>query len=131
VSTSSSYRRRSRLSAYLGTILVGIAWAAAPVSADESARAQPARPLDSIVVTAKKRSDPAVDEAVRKDVEAALHSDPYFYDEHVTVTTKNGVVTLTGIVFDDGDLRAAIRIARRIAGVRRVVNDLEIKLGGE
>jgi osmotically-inducible protein OsmY len=83
------------------------------------------------VVTAKKLADPAVDEAVRKDVEIALHSDPFFYDEHVTVTTKNGVVTLTGIVFDDWDLRAAIRIARRIAGVRRVVNDLEIKLGGE
>jgi osmotically-inducible protein OsmY len=122
--------RRSRLSACLGTILAGIAWAAAPVSADES-RAESARPLDTIVVTAKKLSDPAVDETVRKDVETALHSDPFFYDEHVTVATKNGVVTLTGIVFDDWDLRAAIRIARRIAGVRRVVNDLEIKLGGE
>ena len=123
--------RGSRHCACLGAILAGIAWAAAPVSADESRGAESARPLDAVVVTAKKRSDPAIDEAVRKNVEAALRSDPFFYDEHVTVTIKNGIVTLTGIVFDDWDLRAAIRIARRIAGARRVVNDLEIKLGGE
>jgi osmotically-inducible protein OsmY len=126
-----SVNRRCRHSAYLGAILAGIAWAAAPVSADEARRAESARPIDGIVVTAKKLSDPAVDEAVRTNVEAALHSDPYFYDGHVTVTIKNGIVTLTGIVFDDWDLRAAIRIARRIAGVKRVVNDLEIRLGGE
>ena len=83
------------------------------------------------MVTTNKLSDPALDEAVKINVEAALRSDPFFYDEHVTVTMKNGIVTLTGIVFDDWDLRAAIRIARRIAGVKRVVNDLEIRLGGE
>ena len=44
---------------------------------------------------------------------------------------KNGVLTLHGIVFDDWDLRDALRIARKVAGVQRVVNDLEIKLGGE
>jgi osmotically-inducible protein OsmY len=54
-----------------------------------------------------------------------------FSDEHVTVTVNNGVATLQGIVFDDWDLRDAIRIARRIPGVKRVNNDLEIKLGGE
>jgi hypothetical protein len=63
--------------------------------------------------------------------ETALHSDPFFYDEHVSVTINNGVVTLHGIVFDDWDLRSAMRMARRMPGVKRVVNDLEIKLGGE
>jgi osmotically-inducible protein OsmY len=87
--------------------------------------------LDAIVVTAKKRSDPAADEKMKQQVEEALHSDAYFYDEHVTVTIKNGVATLQGIVFDDWDLRQAMRIARKVPGVRRVVNDLEIKLGGE
>jgi osmotically-inducible protein OsmY len=47
------------------------------------------------------------------------------------VTIKNGVVTLHGMVFDDWDLRSAMRIAKRLPGVKRVVNDLEIKLGGE
>jgi osmotically-inducible protein OsmY len=52
-------------------------------------------------------------------------------DEGVFVTVSNGIATLHGIVFDDWDLRNAIRLSRRIPGVKRVVNDLEIKLGGE
>jgi osmotically-inducible protein OsmY len=43
-----------------------------------------------------------------------MRSDQFFYDEHVTITIKNGVVTLHGIVFDDWDPRAARRIAKRI-----------------
>jgi osmotically-inducible protein OsmY len=35
------------------------------------------------------------------------------------------------MVFDDWDLRQAIRAAKRIPGVRRVINDLEIELGGD
>jgi osmotically-inducible protein OsmY len=87
--------------------------------------------LDEIVVTARKRSDPAADEKTKQQVEEALHSDAFFYDEHVTVTVQDGVATLRGIVFDDWDLRQAMRIARRIPGVRRVLNDLEISQGGD
>jgi osmotically-inducible protein OsmY len=71
------------------------------------------------------------DEVLKEQVETVLHDDPYFYDEHVTVTIRNGVATLQGIVFDDWDLRVAIRLARKVPGVKRVVNDLEIKIGGE
>lgn len=71
------------------------------------------------------------DQVLKEQVETVLHDDPYFYDEHVTVTLRNGVATLQGIVFDDWDLRNAIRLARRVPGVKRVINDLEIKLGGE
>jgi len=38
---------------------------------------------------------------------------------------------MRGIVFDEWDLRVAKRIAKRIPGVKRVINDLEIELGGE
>jgi osmotically-inducible protein OsmY len=38
---------------------------------------------------------------------------------------------LHGIVFDEWDLRVAKRIARKVPGVKRVINDLEIELGGE
>ena len=94
--------------------------------------AAPANPrLDEIVVTAKRRSDPVADERMSKQVEEALHSDAFFYDEHVTVTVRDGVATLRGIVFDDWDLRQAMRIARKIPGVRRVLNDLEISQGGD
>lgn len=113
-----------------GPIFAGLVCWATSVSADNEA-APAARLLDPIVVTAKKRPDPVADERLTEQVETALHSDPVFYDEHVTVTIRNGVVTLQGIVFDDWDLRNAIRLARKVPGVRRVVNDLEIKLGGE
>jgi hypothetical protein len=88
--------------------------------------------LEEIVVTAKKRPDPVADEKLKNQVEEALHADAFFYGEHVTVTITNGIVTLQGLVFDDGEMRSAVRISRKIPGVKRVVNDLEIQfeLGG-
>lgn len=97
--------------------------------ADHSA--PPQDTIDQIVVTANKQPDPVADEKMREQVETALHSDPFFYDEHVTVTIKNGVITLRGIAFDEWDLRNAVRIARRVAGVKRVVNYLEIVVANE
>ena len=114
---------------FLGTLLGGCICSASSVWADAPAPA--GRLLDPIVVTAKKRPDPVPDEKLTKQVETTLHSDPLFYDEHVTVTIRDGVVTLQGMVFDDWDLRNAIRLSRKVPGVKRVVNELEIKLGGE
>ena len=85
--------------------------------------------LEPIVVTARKRADPAAEEKTRRQVEEALHSDAFFYDEHVTVTIKSGVVTLRGIVFDDWDVRTAMRIAKKIPGVKRVVTDFYVPDG--
>jgi osmotically-inducible protein OsmY len=87
--------------------------------------------IDEVVVRGKRQIDPVADANLQRQVEAALAADPYFLSEHVSVTIRNGVATLHGIVFDDWDLRNALRISRRIPGVKRVVNDLEIKLGGE
>jgi osmotically-inducible protein OsmY len=70
------------------------------------------------------------DEALRNRVKAALHADPYFYDEHVTVSIEQGAVVLRGFVYSDWDLRAAIRIARKAAGDKHVVDNLSIKQGG-
>jgi BON domain len=70
------------------------------------------------------------DEDLRKRVKAALHADPYFYDEHVTVSIENGGVALRGFVFSDWDLREALRIARQAAGDKPVIDNLSIKEGG-
>jgi osmotically-inducible protein OsmY len=89
--------------------------------------APPVKSLETIVVTATRIAEPMVDEVMKQQVQTALHDDPYFYDEHVTVTVKNGVVHLTGMVFDPGDMQDVRRIIRkRISGVKRVVNELEI-----
>jgi osmotically-inducible protein OsmY len=73
---------------------------------------------------------PAADEGLRQRVAAALHADPYFYDEHVTVSIEHGVVVLRGFVSSEWDLRDAIRIAGKAAGDQRVIDDLSITLGG-
>src|SRR5271168_3009109 len=89
--------------------LLGWAYCATSVCASEVGA--PAT-LDAIVVTGKKIQEAVPDAEVKQRVETAMRSDQYFYDEHVTITIKDGVVTLHGIVFDDWDLRAARRIAK-------------------
>jgi len=86
--------------------------------------AEAADPLQEVRITAEKQ---APDEEVKRQVETALHDDPYFYDEHVTVTVTNGVVHLEGMVFDASDIPAAVRIIRKKVGdAKRVVEKLEI-----
>jgi BON domain len=82
--------------------------------------------LKEIVVEGAKHPESAADAELNKQVETAMRSDRYFYDDHVTATTRNGVVVLRGMVFDEWDVRTAIRISKRIAGVKRVINQLEI-----
>jgi len=113
------------IEASLGATLGALTCWSASVGADKDTA--DARPLDTIVVTAKKL---AQDEALTKQVEAALLSNPYLIGEHITVTIKNGVVNLEGIVYDDWDIRIAKRISQRIPGVRRVnTTDLDIEDG--
>jgi osmotically-inducible protein OsmY len=104
-----------------------ISWTTATVAVESTAPA--VTPLQTVVVTAKKLAVP--DEVLLKQVATALHDDPYFPDMHVVVTISNGVVHLTGFVYDADDMAAARRIIkRRVVGVKRVVNELEISMGG-
>jgi osmotically-inducible protein OsmY len=72
----------------------------------------------------------APDEELRQRVTAALHSDPYFYDEHVAVSIEKCVVVLRGFVASDWDLHDAMRIATKAARDTRVIDDLSINQGG-
>ena len=74
-----------------------------------------------IVVTAQRQSD----EAMTTRVEEALQQNPYIFSEHVNVTTENGVVRVGGMVRDMPELFAILRLARRIAGRGRVVNEIQ------
>jgi len=84
------------------------------------------RPLEEIVVTARR-----LDLEVQAQVTAALREDRYANDRHVTVNVRNGIVTLEGFVTDEWDLRALRRAASKVAGVKKVVNNLDLVLGGE
>ena len=74
-----------------------------------------------IVVTAARNSD----EALTAKVAEALQNDAYIFADHVTVATEGGVVHVRGVVSDLSDLFAILRLARRIAGKGRVVNEIE------
>lgn len=76
---------------------------------------------DEIVVTAVRQSDAAL----TAKVTTALQQDPYIFSDHVTVTTENGVVRVGGMVRDLSDLFSILRLARRLAGKGRVVNQIE------
>jgi hypothetical protein len=116
-----------RAAAWLGMCGTALAGTALAGPGPETSRKSESRPLDTILVTAQRLAD----EQIRVRVETALRDNPTLMSNHIDVSIKNGVVTLSGLVFDDWDMRIAWRAARRIAGVRRVVNDMEIKLGGE
>ena len=81
-----------------------------------------ARPLE-VVIQAERQ---ATDEQVTREVQQTLTDDPWIYSEHVVITTENGVVRLEGFVGDTGERFRMLRLARKIAGVRRVVDALEI-----
>lgn len=100
----------------LGVAAVGIVVSAGALGAPPSGEVN-----SEIVVTAVRPSD----ETTSAQVATALQQDPYIFSDHVTVTTKNGVVRLEGIVRDLSDLCAILRLARRVAGKGRVVNDIE------
>jgi osmotically-inducible protein OsmY len=125
----SSKKRILVLCAHLAPVVSGLAGFATPVGA-QNAAAPAVSQSDSSAASATQGAYSVTDEDLRERVQAALHSDPYFYDEHVTVSVENGVVVLRGFVSSEWDLRDAIRIATRAADARRVVDDLSIELGG-
>jgi osmotically-inducible protein OsmY len=67
---------------------------------------------------------------LRERVAAALRTAPYLDSEHIDTSVKKGAVVLSGIVFDDWDLLDALRIARKAAGNRPVIDSLSIEEGG-
>ncbi len=68
----------------------------------------------------------AADEALGRQVEAALQAAPYLDADHVTVEVRRGVARLTGLVADDEDLRTTLRVCSAVPGVRTVDDRLEI-----
>jgi hypothetical protein len=79
--------------------------------------------LAEVVIQAKRQ---AVDEQITLQVEKTLTDDPWVYSEHLTVTTRNGVVRIEGIVQDTAELFRILRLARKTPGARRVVNATEM-----
>jgi osmotically-inducible protein OsmY len=79
---------------------------------------------------AKTDAQRAADKETTERVEAALGADRRLYARHINVHVDNGVVWLTGYVWDRPDYDQATLITQNVPGVARVVNDLEFQQNG-
>lgn len=70
------------------------------------------------------------DKETAQRVETALNADKDLYAKHIFVRADNGVVRLSGYVWDPSDFQTAILIAEGVEGVTGVVNNLELNRNG-
>jgi hypothetical protein len=75
-------------------------------------------------------AQPRADLDLAEKVQTALQSDPYINDSHIVVSVDKGTVYLRGFVMGAWDLLDAIRIAHRVAGGNRVIDEMSIIVGG-
>ena len=78
----------------------------------------------------KTDSQVQADKVMAERVEAALNADRSLFAKHITAHADNGVVRLTGYVWEANDFDEAIYIASNVPGVTKVVNDLELNRNG-
>jgi osmotically-inducible protein OsmY len=67
------------------------------------------------------------DAYIRDHVLLELESDPKIMSTDIAVAAKDGVVTLCGFVSSSSRKDAAVKAAKRVDGVKSVVNDIEVK----
>ena len=70
------------------------------------------------------------DREMSERVQAALNADTGLFAKHINVRADNGVVRLTGYVWEATDFQEATYIASNVPGVTKVVNDLELNRNG-
>lgn len=67
-------------------------------------------------------------EDLQKDVQDAIIWEPLLHAAEIGVTAKDGIVTLTGVVDSYAKKLEAEHAAKRVAGVKALVEKIEIKL---
>ena len=68
------------------------------------------------------------DHEIKRDVESELEWDPELDATDIAVTVKGGVVALSGYIRRYADKYIAERVAKRVAGVHGVADDIEVRL---
>jgi osmotically-inducible protein OsmY len=67
------------------------------------------------------------DTVVTTKVKAAIFNEPTLKSAEINVETFKGTVQLSGFVASRGDVDKAVSVARNVAGVTSVKNDMRIK----
>ena len=67
------------------------------------------------------------DSVITAKVKAAIFNDSTLKVNEINVETYKGVVQLSGFVGSQVDIDKAVRVARGVAGVKSVKNDMRIK----
>ena len=80
--------------------------------------------------TPRTAAQKEADKEIADRVDNALQTDHQLYAKHIIVRANNGVVQLTGYVWESPDLLEAQRVAEGVQGVAQVVNDLELQRNG-
>jgi osmotically-inducible protein OsmY len=71
------------------------------------------------------------DSELRRDVEKELEWEPSIDERRIGVAVVDGIVTLTGEVSSYSEKWKAERTVERVAGVRGIANEIEVKTGTE
>ena len=67
------------------------------------------------------------DTVITTNVKAAILDEPTLTSAEINVETFKGVVQLSGFVRSEANIETAIRVARRVKGVKSVKNDMRLK----
>lgn len=68
------------------------------------------------------------DEELKAKILEALHEDNHVEDSNIDVDVNYGEITLTGTVRSRDMMNAARECVERVSGVKKIVNDLEIRV---
>ncbi|HWZ64724.1 MAG TPA: BON domain-containing protein [Steroidobacteraceae bacterium] len=114
--------RHDRSGSLPAPALAVVALVASPALRAQQPVPAPASAPPEVVISATRESDAVL---VAK-VEQAMQNDPYLFVSHISVSADKGVVRVEGVVQDPFDMLQIVRMARRIAGKRRVINEIEV-----
>ena len=67
------------------------------------------------------------DSVITAKVKTAIFNDPTLKVNEINVETFKGVVQLSGFVNSQADINKAVQVARGVAGVKSVKNDMRLR----
>ncbi len=83
------------------------------------------------VFASKPQAKPLTDDEIRDKVMLRLASDRDVKGGGIQVDVKEGVVTLSGKVREDRQKTKAEHLARKVQGVKQVVNQLQVEFASQ